>query len=545
MRLLGSWIFPILLLVLGIGLFFPGLGLWDLWDLKEMRVAEAAREMIATQEFYKLQVGYKPVWDLSPLEVWWQALSMQAFGQYSLGTQLPNAIMGVVALLSVFLVGNRLHGADFGVSWALLSFCPFGVLLLFRTGLPEPVQGLFLFGSVASLAFSAQKRAQGGASLQATMAGLLLGLAVLADGFGAVLFMFLLLIAVWVLNGGRPLLAGADWVLFLLSLGLTSLLWFGYEWAVNGPDFLAGFMALPFWGIGVDDSLWRPNWLGKAALLFFGLFPTLWLAIPTLSGYREKDPADFRRWMIVFLILAAIQLLFLPGATLGGIALAAYPAGYLAALFIGQPVRKVFGKVRGLWTLIATTLLLIGVTCIFLPIWISSRAPWLTETLTKAGYESSLVWTGFEGLSAIVLFIILIPVFRLGKKQQHTPASLILALGYMIFFIASYPFLGRNLQDLVQGGYPHLFARTSIKPSYAAAITFKTYAPLFYGRRPPAMLCNGQPDSCFLKHRVPVEVYKVVPTWSYGSGRHLAGYEEIDHAGPYVLFRKFNDRPGH
>jgi glucan phosphoethanolaminetransferase (alkaline phosphatase superfamily) len=248
--------------------------------------------------------------------------------------------------------------------------------------------------------------------------------------------------------------------------------------------------------------------------------------------------------MVVFLALALVELVVLPGMALGGVAKAAFPVGYLAALFVTQPVRKFAGRVRGLWTGIATVLLVVGVFAAIFPVWISSRAQWLTEELAQYGYSPSLPWSGAEGLPTIILFLILIPVYRLGKSHKYAAAAMILAVGWMAFFITSYPFLGRNVQDLVQGGYPRLFARTSTAPSYAAAITFKTYAPLFYGRRPAAMMCNSQPDSCFLQHRMPVPVFKVVPTWAYGSGKHLAGFEEIDHAGPYVLFKKFNSRPG-
>jgi|GEM_PF-4679809 len=544
MRLLGSWIFPILLLLIGVALFFPGIALWDLWDLKEMRVAEAAREMNLTQEYYKIQVGYLPRWDISPLPVWCQALAMQWIGPTELAAHLPNALLACAALLVVFIVGQALHGAEFGFIWALLTFCPLSMLLLFRTGLPEPTQGFFLFASVACIASSAGQRLRGGASIPATLGGLFLGFAILSDGFTSLLCLLLVLTVFWLLNGGRPLLVGADWVLFLLALALSTLLWFGYEWAVNGPSFLKGFTEQPLWSPGQPETPWQPTVLGRLFMLGIGLFPTLWLALPAITRYKERDPNDFRTWMLVLLFVSLAQIVVVPGLALAGLAQAAFSAGYLAALYISQPVRKFAGRVRGLWTSITTMLLVIAVVVAVVPVWLASRAPWLMDKLATQGFVPALPWSGLEGLPAIFLIIVLMPVFRLGRTQKYTPAFLILATGWLLFFATAYPTLGRNLQDLVQGGYPRLFARTAATPSYAAAITFKSYAPLFYGRRHPALLCNGQADSCFLRQRVPVPVYKVVPVWAFGSGLHLAGYQEIDHAGPYVLFRKFKVKPG-
>ena len=540
MRLIAGWLFPIVLLALGAGLFLPGMEMLDLWDLQEMRLAEAAREMLATGDFYKLQVNFRPTWDLGPLAVWWQAMGMQVFGIGETGVRMPNALLGILALMSVYLIGRRLHGGEFGFTWALLAFCPLVIHALFRTGLAEPAYGFFLFLTVACLAHSSERRLRGGAPGLAALAGFFLGLAVLADGISALALISILLIFVFMLNGARSLLAGSDIVVLALAMSMTTMLWFGYEWAANGPAFLDGLVGGSPWHPGNDDAARTPLLAARLAMLFFGLFPTIWLAIGPLTKYREKDPADFRRWMVVLFWISAGVTLVIPNMALLGLACAAYPLGYLATLYVGQPVRRMVVAGGGIWAAIMAAMFLVGVLAVFVPILLAAEGPWLWQHIANRGYLPGHPWIGTEGLAGIILIVGSIPAFRLGKAQKHAPATLVAALSLMLFAMTSYPFLAGGAQQMVQGPYPALFAKTAQAKGYAAAITFKSYAPLFYGRRTPGLACNGRPDSCFLRRPVPHPVYKVVPTWVFGSGRHLAGYEEVDRAGAYVLFKRFD-----
>lgn len=540
MRLIAGWLFPILLLLLGLVLFLPGLGTLDLWDLQEMRIAEAAREMLATEEYYKLQINFRPTWDLGPLAVWWQALGMQSLGIGEEGARLPNALLGCLALLSIFVIGRRLHEADFGFIWALLTFSPLAIFLLFRTGLAEPAYGFFLFLTVACTAFASEQRLRGGSSAQSALAGLFLGLAVLSDGISALVFMGILLIVVWLLNGARPLLVGADVVVLALAALMTTMLWFGYEWAANGPEFLDGLFNSPNWHLGNDDPGRTPLLPGRIALLLLGLFPTGWLAVGPLIRYREKDPADFRRWMVVLTWVSLVVTLVFPNMALLGIASAAYPLGYLATLYVGQPIRRVLTSGSGLWAGMMAVLFLMGIAAVFVPVLLAAKSVWLWSRLSSHGYLPAERWVGTEGLAGLILLAICVPVFRLGREQKFAPAVLVASLGLMAFAALGYPFLGKGAQQMVQGTYPSLFAKTAKAQGYAASVTFKSYAPLFYGARKPGLPCNGRPDSCFLKRPVPRPVYKVVPVWAFGSGRHLAGFEEVDRAGAYVLFKRFD-----
>ncbi len=539
MRLIASWLFPVLLLLLGLALYMPGIGRLDLWDLQEMRLAEAAREMLATGEYYRLQVNFKPTWDLGPLAVWWHALGIQAFGLNEVAIRFPNACMACLALLSVFFVGRRLHEGDFGFIWALLAFCPLGVYALMRTGLAEPAYGFFTFLAVSGLAFSSDKRLRGGAPGLAAMAGFFLGLAVLADGVVALLVVGLLVLFVWLLNGGRPLFAGSDVVILVLATSLTTILWFGYEWAANGPEFLQGLFNGPTFRLGTDEPGRTPLLPTRLLLLGLGLFPTAWLAVGPLIRYREKDPADFRKWMMVLVWILLAQLVLFPNMSLSVVATVAYPLGYLATLFIVQPVRRTAFGGRGLWASVMSVMFLLGLSSFLLPVLLAAQTPWLWKRLATGGYLPGEPWSGYEGLAGWVLLLAAVPVFRFGRAQQPIQATLVTALALLLFGGLSYPFLGRGIQQMVQGPYPRLFAQTAGHHGYAAAITFKSYAPLFYGQRKPGLPCNGMADSCFLKRLVAQPVYKVVPAWSFGSGKHLAGFEEIDRAGPYVLFKRF------
>ena len=66
--------------LLGSLLFIPFLGHVHLFDWDEINFAESAREMIATGNYFSVQINYDRFTEKPPLFFWLQVLSMKAFG---------------------------------------------------------------------------------------------------------------------------------------------------------------------------------------------------------------------------------------------------------------------------------------------------------------------------------------------------------------------------------------------------------------------------------------------------------------------------------
>ena len=52
----------LIITVIAILVFLPGLGVTPLFDWDELNFAESAREMWLTKNFYYVQVGFEPFW---------------------------------------------------------------------------------------------------------------------------------------------------------------------------------------------------------------------------------------------------------------------------------------------------------------------------------------------------------------------------------------------------------------------------------------------------------------------------------------------------
>ena len=154
--------------------FLPFLGFVNLFDWDEINFAEAAREMIVSGNYSTVTIDFKPFWEKPPLFFWMQVLSMKLFGINEFAARFPNAIAGVLTLLTFFEVGNKLKGKPFGLIWSLLYLCSVLPHLYFKSGIIDPWFNLFIFLGVLSTYFYLNNR--NGKLL--FVSGLLIGLAI-------------------------------------------------------------------------------------------------------------------------------------------------------------------------------------------------------------------------------------------------------------------------------------------------------------------------------------------------------------------------------
>ena len=140
-------LFPTQLLLVGIGvlLFFPFLSHVHLFDWDEINFAESAREMLLTGNYRLVQIDFVPFFEKPPLFIWLQAISMHYLGVNEYAARLPNAICGIATLLAVFNVGRNVFKSQLGILWALLFACSILPQIYFKSGIIDPVFNLFIF----------------------------------------------------------------------------------------------------------------------------------------------------------------------------------------------------------------------------------------------------------------------------------------------------------------------------------------------------------------------------------------------------------------
>ena len=92
-------------------LFFPFLGQSHLFDWDEINFAEAAREMIVTGDYLRVQINFQMFWEKPPFFIWLQVLSMKSFGINEFAARFPNALLEA-AYLGVPIVVSNFAGIE-------------------------------------------------------------------------------------------------------------------------------------------------------------------------------------------------------------------------------------------------------------------------------------------------------------------------------------------------------------------------------------------------------------------------------------------------
>jgi 4-amino-4-deoxy-L-arabinose transferase-like glycosyltransferase len=164
-------------------LYIHSLGKVHLFDWDEINFAESAREMIESGNYMRVQINYEPFWEKPPLFFWMQVLAMKVFGVNEFAARLPNAVCGIVTLITIYAIGKRLHGPCFGLWWTGLHATSFLPHLYFKSGIIDPWFNLFIFLGIYFLSRFIDQREAGERHMRSlVLSALFAGLSVLTKG---------------------------------------------------------------------------------------------------------------------------------------------------------------------------------------------------------------------------------------------------------------------------------------------------------------------------------------------------------------------------
>nr|MCU0361594.1 glycosyltransferase family 39 protein [Bacteroidia bacterium] len=235
-RLIGLW-----LLLAATVLFVPFIGNCNLFDWDEVNFAECAREMLVTGNYSQVQIAYKPFWEKPPLFIWMQAGSMKLFGINEFSARFPNALCGILTLLTVFFIGKKLQSQKLGLLWSLMMASALLPHFYFKSGIIDPWFNLFILLSL-SFAFDFITSIEKKKLVSACVGGVLLGLAVLTKGPVAMLVsgISILIFLVWTFQLKK--LWSLPMVIYSITTLFVSASWFVAEWASGNKAVIEEFI---------------------------------------------------------------------------------------------------------------------------------------------------------------------------------------------------------------------------------------------------------------------------------------------------------------
>jgi len=483
-----------LLLFAGLGIisFLPFLWSAPLFDWDEINFAESAREMIASGNYFQVQINYKMFWEKPPLFFWLQVVSMKIFGINEFAARFPNAVTGIFTLVILYVYGSRLKNKIFGSILAFLYISSILPHLYFKSGIIDPVFNLFIFIGIIDLIEAEYKYYSGEKNnVIRTLnlkAGLWIGLATLTKGPVALLIVGLTYLIFQIGNKFR------NWywlnvLIFMAAWLIPVLAWFGLETVFYGTEFISLF-------IKYQIELFTQPVAGHDQPFYYHFVVFLVGCLPLSAFFirgmiqlplalNERITARFMIvWWWVILILFSISetkivhyssMAYLPGVVLAGF-------GFYKLMERNRSPK---------WE---TTVLLILGSIAFgigsgVAVWLFSHpdslVPLMNDPFAVENLKAITSWSGYEYLIGLGYFILLIValVFLLRKKYFE---YLYVSAGSTVLFLSLINALVvPEISKITQGAPVDFYKNISGENCYFLTANYKSYAPYFYGQLKP------------------------------------------------------------
>lgn len=537
--------YALVLASLGTLFFLPFLGAVHLFDWDEINFAESAREMLVTGNYARVQINFEPFWEKPPLFIWLQALSMHLFGINEFAARFPNAIFGLLTLLTLLLLGTRHFDAQFGFFWALAYFGSFLPHFYFKTGIIDPVFNFFIFLGVYEIFRASFATDRCTRVWHLLLAGTFVGLGIMTKGPVALLVSGLsgaIYAGVMFYRTQVWRLTLSDGVIFVLVSLLVSALWYGVETAQNGAWFLKAF-------ISYQIGLFREPVAGHGqpfyyhfVVLLFGVFPASFIAIPAFRSSAEEK-SERAAWRLMMIILFGVVLTIFSISTTKIVhysSLCYFPLTFLAAYQIHQVQT---GKVK--WSGWLSVLLiafgvLIALLLMLFPIALQNVdriLPLVKDELVKAVLQSPVQWGGYEwAIGAGYLMMVLLSGRYLWQSHFKRGFGLLFfstALALHLFTL----FVAPKVEAYTQAE-PIRFYKSLQNEDCYIVTGYKSYAPYFYARFRPHQCPSSLDHEWLATGPITKPAYFVAKLDGAEWYQQFPQLKEIRRVGGYVFFKR-------
>jgi 4-amino-4-deoxy-L-arabinose transferase-like glycosyltransferase len=508
-------IYLYLIIISAVLFFIPFLGSVHLFDWDEINFAESAREMIVTGNYSRVQIDFHPFWEKPPLFFWMQVLSMKLFGINEFAARFPNAVVGIITLITLFIIGGRLYDEKFGFIWSLAYLGSFLPHLYFKSGIIDPFFNFFIFLSVVFLAASIRTEAGNNGFKYALLSGITMGLATLTKGPVGLLIAVISIVVYWVNMKLKRISNWKNIMIFLVSWLIITSLWFVPEMINNGFWFIKEF-------IKYQADLFLKPVAGHSGpvyyhflVVFLGCFPISVLALPVLVRKNTGTVDDgkyFLRWMLILFWVVMILFSIVKTKIVHYSSLAYFPLSYFAAYFIYELLnnRNIFRKYLT-WILIVTgsifSLVLIAVPLI--PWYKEIISPYIKDDFAIACLNTPVQWSGYEFLIGVFYLVFLVVSIIMIQKKQIFSGIIVLfySSAFCIFFYLKS--VVPKIEGYSQAPAIAFYQSLSGQDVYVTTYGFYSYAPFFYFREMPGGNIERSNKEWLLNGKIDKPVYIV------------------------------------
>jgi len=530
-----------IIILSGIFFFIPFLGKVHLFDWDEINFAESAREMIVTGNYHRVQINFQPFWEKPPLFFWLQASCMKVFGINEFAARLPNALFGIITLITFFFIGKKYKSSQFGFIWAISYLGTFLPHLYFKSAIIDPVFNYFIFLGIYFMYKDITGEIFKNKFLYPSLAGLFIGLATLTKGPVGLLVFLISFFVFFIFNKFKNFPGVKKILFFIFFFTVICLLWFGQEIMNHGFWFLKEFLAYQ------ADLFLHPvashgePFYYHFVVVFIGCFPISIIALPILFGKNVDDKKDFLRLMkilfwTVMILFSITTTKIVHYSSLTYMPLAFMATCYLDRLLVTQQKMKI-----SLLMLIAFMGFIFSFLLAALPYVANHHKlilPYLKDPFAAASLNVNVHWSGFESFIGILYFIAVILAVIFFYKKQNRKAILFLfystAVCLFIYLLAVVP----KIEKYSQGPAINFYESLAGKNVYVWPVGFKSYAQYFYAKKPASPVYGEADEEFLLKGNINKPAFFVVKITNTGFDSICNGCTLIKQEGGFKFYKR-------
>ncbi len=533
-----------LLIILASSIFFfiPFLGRVHLFDWDEINFAESAREMIVTGNYSRVMINFQPFWEKPPLFFWLQAMSMQLFGINEFAARFPNAIFGILSLLTFYIIGKKAIDERFGFIWAISYLGSFLPHLYFKSGIIDPVFNYFIFMGVYFIYKEIAGKPDKKSLRNVLLSGIFIGLANLTKGPVGLLIFLLVVLIYWITIRFKKITSIRNSIVFILSFSVISFFWFGAEVMEHGFWFLKEFITYQVALFTTPVAGHHEPIYYHFVVVFLGCFPISIFALPVLFNRKSDERNEFINLMRILFWVVIILFTIVTTKIVHYSSLTYFPLSFLASIYIYRLVNhKVKIANYVFWCLIAFSsifsILLIGV-----PLLAAHKElliPYLKDPFAVACLQTAVKWSGFEFIIGLIYWIAtLILIIRL-KTNAALRNIIVLfyttALCLFFYLIAVVPKIEAYSQSPAINFYKSLAGENvDVMP-----IGFKSYAQYFYFQKPSASIYGINEDDSLLNGNISRPAYFVTKITNLDFPKSHPDCKLIKQEGGFLFYERF------
>ena len=469
--------------------FIPFLGSVHLFDWDEANFAELAREMIVSGDYLQPQINFMPFYEKPPLFIWLQVLSMKVFGINEFAARFPNAIAGILVLVSLFLIGKKHFNERMGWLWSLSFGASMAPHFYFKSGLIDPIFNFFIFLSIYYFLFLFIEN-QSKKWKYTLLSAIFTALAVMTKGPVAIIIIVGSLGFTWILlkfKGWRSIGWTIPWI--LIMVGLSSI-WFLYITKVYGDAYVREFITYQIRLFETEDAKHGGTILFHPLALLLGCFPAsifMWSAFSKYNKPKNEFQELFFKAMVACGVIVLVVFSIVKTKIIHYSSMDYYPITFFSALGLGYLIDKKT-KLSNSFTLI---LILIGsiwfLALILIPIAgnnIELIKPYIGDKNLLEQLKTPIKWHYWASILGLIFGVIfLYGIFKFKSNTPNGIFAIFIASVFCTQSIAIY-YLPR-IEQIVQGSLVEFAKSKKMEESYFQSLYFKSYNIYFYSKISP------------------------------------------------------------